>query len=62
MVVNGNYSGSSYFQVREAFHLCSEEGAASFGDDRMLIEKFVDQPRHVEIQVPNNYYLVPLYC
>merc|ERR1719334_411675 len=38
-------------EVREAFHLCSEEGAASFGDDRMLIEKFVDQPRHVEIQV-----------
>ena len=56
MVVNGNDSGSSYFQVREAFHLCSEEGAASFGDDRMLIEKFVDQPRHVEIQVLNNYW------
>ena len=55
MVVNGKDSGSSYFQVREAFHLCSEEGAASFGDDRMLIEKFVDQPRHVEIQVFNNY-------
>ena len=37
--------------AREAFVLCSEEGAASFGDDRMLVEKFVDQPRHVEIQV-----------
>ena len=35
----------------EAFNLCSEEGAASFGDDRMLVEKFVDSPRHVEIQV-----------
>jgi biotin carboxylase len=23
----------------------------SFGDDRMLVEKFVDQPRHIEIQV-----------
>ena len=31
--------------------LCSQESAASFGDDRMLVEKFVDQPRHVEIQV-----------
>ena len=38
-------------EAREAFALCSEEGAASFGDDRMLVEKFVDQPRHVEIQV-----------
>ena len=38
-------------EAREAFTLCSEEGAASFGDDRMLVEKFVDQPRHIEIQV-----------
>jgi propionyl-CoA carboxylase alpha chain len=38
-------------EAREAFKLCSEEGAASFGDDRMLVEKFVDSPRHVEIQV-----------
>ena len=38
-------------EASEAFTLCSEEGAASFGDDRMLVEKFVDQPRHVEIQV-----------
>ena len=38
-------------EAREAFLLCSEEGASSFGDDRMLIEKFVNKPRHVEIQV-----------
>jgi len=38
-------------EAREAFQLCSEEGASSFGDDRMLIEKFVNKPRHVEIQV-----------
>lgn len=38
-------------EAKEAFKLCSEEGAASFGDDRMLVEKFVDSPRHVEIQV-----------
>lgn len=38
-------------EAREAFLLCSEEGAASFGDDRMLIEKFVNKPRHVEIQI-----------
>ena len=27
------------------------EARASFGDDRLLIEKFIDQPRHIEIQV-----------
>jgi len=34
-----------------AFRLCSEEAASSFGDDRMLVEKFVDCPRHIEIQI-----------
>jgi propionyl-CoA carboxylase alpha chain len=27
------------------------EAIASFGDDRIFIEKFIDQPRHIEIQV-----------
>lgn len=34
-----------------AFRLCSEEARSSFGDDRMIVEKFVDSPRHIEIQV-----------
>jgi propionyl-CoA carboxylase alpha chain len=34
-----------------AFRLCSEEAKNSFGDDRMIVEKFVDQPRHIEIQL-----------
>ena len=38
-------------EAKEAFLLCSEEGASSFGDDRMLVEKFVNKPRHVEIQI-----------
>ena len=38
-------------EAREAFTLCSEESRSSFGDDRMLVEKFVNKPRHVEIQV-----------
>jgi len=38
-------------EAKEYFRLCSQESAASFGDDRMLVEKFVDQPRHVEIQI-----------
>lgn len=34
-------------------HIClfATEAKASFGDDRLLIEKFIDQPRHIEIQV-----------
>ena len=31
--------------------MSSQEAASSFGDDRLLIEKFVDNPRHIEIQV-----------
>ena len=30
---------------------CQREAAASFGDDRMLIEKYLVRPRHIEIQV-----------
>lgn len=30
---------------------CQREGKASFGDERVLIEKYVTQPRHVEIQI-----------
>lgn len=38
-------------ETRENFRLCKREAKNSFGDDRMLIEKFIDNPRHVEIQV-----------
>ena len=30
---------------------CQRESQASFGDDRVLIEKYVNQPRHIEFQV-----------
>ncbi|HYD37041.1 MAG TPA: acetyl/propionyl/methylcrotonyl-CoA carboxylase subunit alpha [Allosphingosinicella sp.] len=30
---------------------CKREAAASFGDDRVLIEKYVERPRHIEVQV-----------
>ena len=35
----------------EGYHLSKQEAASSFGDDRLLIEKFIDRPRHIEIQV-----------
>ena len=38
-------------EVREGFEASRNEARASFGDDRMFIEKFVTRPRHIEIQV-----------
>ncbi len=35
----------------EGFSACRNEAKASFGDDRVFIEKFVESPRHIEIQV-----------
>jgi propionyl-CoA carboxylase alpha chain len=37
--------------VREGFDSVKHEGLASFGDDRVFIEKFIESPRHIEIQV-----------
>ncbi|MEM6480749.1 MAG: acetyl/propionyl/methylcrotonyl-CoA carboxylase subunit alpha [Pseudomonadota bacterium] len=38
-------------ETREGFQASKNEAKASFGDDRIFIEKFVTQPRHIEIQV-----------
>uniref|UniRef100_A0A7N6BDW9 Propionyl-CoA carboxylase alpha chain, mitochondrial n=1 Tax=Anabas testudineus TaxID=64144 RepID=A0A7N6BDW9_ANATE len=38
-------------ETREGFRFSSQEAASSFGDDRLLIEKYIDNPRHIEIQV-----------
>ena len=35
----------------EGFSACKNEALNSFGDDRVFIEKFVEEPRHIEIQV-----------
>ena len=37
--------------VREGFEATKREGLASFGDDRVFIEKFIESPRHIEIQI-----------
>jgi len=37
--------------AREGFQSSRNEAKSSFGDDRIFIEKFVTQPRHIEIQV-----------
>ena len=38
-------------EAREGFALSRSEAKSSFGDDRIFIEKFVTEPRHIEIQV-----------
>lgn len=35
----------------EGYKLAKQESLSSFGDDRLLIEKYIDNPRHIEIQV-----------
>ena len=38
-------------EAREGFQSSKNEAASSFGDDRIFIEKFITQPRHIESQV-----------
>lgn len=34
-----------------AFNMCQTEAGAAFGDDTVFIEKFLEEPRHIEVQV-----------
>ena len=47
--------------VRESFDSVKREGLASFGDDRVFIEKFIEAPRHIEIQVLGDQHGNVLY-
>ena len=47
--------------AREGFRASKTEAAASFGDDRIFIEKFVTQPRHIEIQLLADQHGTCLY-
>lgn len=38
-------------ELEEGFKLSKSESMSSFGDDRMLVEKFIEEPHHIEIQV-----------
>ena len=48
-------------EAREGFQSSKNEAANSFGDDRIFIEKFVTQPRHIEIQILADKYGNTLY-
>jgi propionyl-CoA carboxylase alpha chain len=45
----------------EGFTSCRNEAKNSFGDDRVFIEKFVEEPRHIEIQLIGDSYGNVLY-
>jgi propionyl-CoA carboxylase alpha chain len=38
-------------ELREGYRLSKSEAKSSFGDDRMLVERYIDNPRHIEMQV-----------
>ncbi len=38
-------------ECRDGFERASNEARSSFGDDRVFVEKFIDEPRHIEIQI-----------
>lgn len=38
-------------ELASAFRACQSEGKNSFGDDRVFIERFIQNPKHIEIQV-----------
>ncbi len=38
-------------EVRDGYTRSKSEAASSFGDDRVFVEKFIENPRHIEIQV-----------
>ena len=47
--------------LAEGYKLATQEAASAFGDARMLIEKYIEHPRHVEIQVLGDQHGTVLY-
>ncbi len=48
-------------ECREGFARSSSEAASSFGDARVFVEKFIEQPRHIEIQLIADAHGTVLY-
>lgn len=50
-------------ECKEGFKLSKDEALASFGDDRIMIEKYIQEPRHIEFQIlgdeHGNYVYMP---
>ncbi|HEY1431175.1 MAG TPA: acetyl/propionyl/methylcrotonyl-CoA carboxylase subunit alpha [Stellaceae bacterium] len=43
--------GANDAEVRDGFRSAASEAKSSFADDRIFIEKYIEEPRHIEIQV-----------
>src|SRR5262249_29214544 len=43
-------------EVRDGFRSAASEAKSSFADDRIFIEKYIERPRHIEIQVLGDNY------
>jgi propionyl-CoA carboxylase alpha chain len=43
-------------ECRDGFERATNEARASFGDGRVFLEKFIDEPRHIEIQVLGDHH------
>ncbi|MFO0144230.1 MAG: acetyl/propionyl/methylcrotonyl-CoA carboxylase subunit alpha, partial [Betaproteobacteria bacterium] len=52
---------TSSAEFADALASCKREAAASFGDDRVLVEKYLERPRHIEIQVFSDAHGGALY-
>jgi propionyl-CoA carboxylase alpha chain len=48
-------------ECQENFKLCKQEAMSSFGNDEMLVEKYVDNPRHIEVQILADSFGKTLY-
>jgi propionyl-CoA carboxylase alpha chain len=48
-------------EAHEGFASCKTEAKNAFGDDRIFIEKYVEEPRHIEIQVLGDAHGTVLY-
>ena len=43
-------------ELAEGYRLARAEAGASFGDDAVFLEKFVERPRHIEIQILGDHH------
>ncbi len=43
-------------EIKKAYDLVKQEASASFGDDSLYMEKYIEKPRHVEIQILGDEY------
>ncbi len=47
--------------VRDGFRSATSEARSSFGDDRVFVERYIEDPRHIEIQVIADHHGTVLY-